>query len=75
MIMTRREFYEKALIEPLSDKMQLGTVLQIGHPANNIAWIKLPTGWVNNHGRSIERDDLFDTLEHGAFELLIGGVA
>lgn len=59
---------------PLRQRLPVGTVLRIGHPANHIAWVKTVNGWITNHGKTLTATDMYDTLEHGAFEVLVGGL-
>jgi hypothetical protein len=60
-------------ISPTAERMAVGTVLRVGHPANNVAWIKTGSGWILNDGRPVSASGFYDTIEHGAFEVLVGG--
>lgn len=60
--------------KPAHERMMLGTIIRIGHPANNVAWLKVAYGrWMTNDGAYISPEDVYDTIERGAYELLVGG--
>ncbi len=55
---------------PVDAHLPIGTVLVIGHPANNVTWFRTARGWIDTAGNDPQQRNpagFFDTIGHEAY--------
>ncbi len=55
---------------PVDEHLPVGTVLAIGHPANNVTWFRTALGWIDTAGNDPQHRNpgaFFDTIGHHAY--------